>query len=74
MPRVIDNLDNRCMLCGARASFGFGLPPRKTVWACRYHRAKLDAEWVPSLYSPLPRRPKGVSARRQPVLGQGTLV
>jgi hypothetical protein len=55
MPRVIDNLDNRCMLCGARASYGFGLPPRPTLWACVGHRATVGGLWQPGPYVPLPR-------------------
>ena len=68
MPRVIDNLDNRCMVCGARASFGFGLSPRPTLWACQGHRAAVDALFRPGPYTPLPRLRKGASARRQPML------
>lgn len=55
MPRVIDNLDNRCMMCGARASYGFGLPPRPTLWACVGHRVTVGGLWQPGPYVPLPR-------------------
>jgi hypothetical protein len=66
--------DNRCLICGAPARFGYGLPPRPTVWACRYHRAKLDAEWVPSLYSPLPRAKGNPRRNSQPPPSQGRLL
>ena len=66
-PRVIANLDNRCMMCGARASYGFGLPPRPTLWACVGHRATIDTLFKPGPYSPLPRtkgNPRGSQRAR----------
>jgi hypothetical protein len=62
------------VICGSPARFGYGLAPRPTTWACAYHRAKLEAEWVPNLYTPLPRLKKGQSARRQPLTGQRGLL
>ena len=45
-----------CMLCQKPDSpFGFGLPPRPTVWACSGHRAAVAALWKPSPYAPMPR-------------------
>jgi hypothetical protein len=58
MPRVVANLDNRCLICGARASFGFGLPPQPTLWACRAHRLDVDARYVEAPYVSLPRTGK----------------
>jgi hypothetical protein len=57
--------DHRCLLCGARAAFGFGLPPRPITWACLTHRAQVDALFVPSPCAPLPRS-KGNPRRDAP--------
>jgi hypothetical protein len=65
--------EHRCSICGAPARFGYGLPPRPTVWVCLYHRAKLDAEWVPSLYAPLPRTKGNVRGRPGDKVKQGQL-
>ena len=47
--------DDLCSICGARAHFGFGLPPAPVKWACAGHRAITEALWRPEPYIPLPR-------------------
>jgi hypothetical protein len=68
-------MPDRCLICGAPARFGFGLPPRPTLWACAAHRAAVDALYVPGPYVPLPRskgNPRG--PQRPPPASQGRLL
>lgn len=70
-----DGTSQRCLICTKPNSpFGFGLPPRPTIWACLLHRAQVDALFRPSPYAPLPRSRGNPRRDAKPAPGQGKLL